>query len=417
MLRERDVDGSGVIGVTDLEGLFTELQIQIDDVHRVCARAKAYKYGNIDYEHLFRWLFGPEGQKDHMLRSAIHAAERELARVESQHGTTRSEHESALQAVAGFQAQVHNLETELMSLRNGYSLASVEVGLISKTQLNEIKQFGRSPPAQIQCLLEATWILIHFNNFRARKAVSFDSARDWPRCQRMLADGGFVRTICELKLWDLDVAPNVPMYIAANYFAEDGIAARDSGASRVRCSSRAKSPAPGVRNSVKLPGRAKVKLEVDAMAHACLPCVALLRWLHAVVFGHIRLTKLQNQRGHLEECLMAAREEELRVEERAVQAQLAVDKARQALADRVREAEDVLAQAQAAEEERKDAGRRRRAADTDTKTPLLDLLKDMRKTDPKFVEAHNAEWKASLDRETEEQLKLALQGGQRIGSI
>jgi len=229
----------------------------------------------------------------------------------------------------------------------------------------------------------------------------------------MLADGGFVQTICDLKLSDLDVAPNVPKYIAANYFAEDGIAARDSRAAFRSRSSQGKSPASGARNSSKSPcpaGRTKVKLEVDAMAHACLPCVALLRWLHAVVFGHIRLTELQNQRGHMEERLMAAREEELRVEERVVKAQVAVDKARHALAGMVREAENLQAQAREAEKEKREAARRRREANTDTKTPLLDLLKDMRQTDPEFVKAHNAEWKASLDRETEEKLKLSLLG-------
>lgn len=347
--------------------------------------------------------------------AALQPLEADLARAEAQHSAALSEHRLVLQTTSELDLQVQVIEVELGSLRDGYLQASSEVGEVSKRELAEIKHFVSRPPEQIRCLLEATWILLNTANFQKTRTVKFDWARDWPRCQRMLADGNFIQRICEFRLPDLDLVPAVPQYIAAHYFAEGApTAAAHSGARRHGSNATAASlvsrPTSRTRSSSSSPGppkRSPVNLAVDEMSYASQPCAALLRWVQALVRGHMRLTELQQQRGALEERLMATREEELRVQERVRGAQAAVDIARQALASRTIELQEM----EQALQEKQEADKRRRDAffNTSVSTPLLDALKEMKKTDPSFVKEHNADWRASLDAKTENEIVDHLQ--------
>lgn len=343
--------------------------------------------------------------------AALQPLEADLARAEAQHSAALSEHQLVLQATSELNLQVQDVEGELGSLRDGYLQASSEVREVSKRELAEIKHFVSRPPKQIRCLLEATWMLLNTANFQKAKAVKFDHAREWPRCQRMLADGNFIQRICELRLSDLDLAPAVPQYIPANYFAEGATTdAAASLGSRPTSRSRKSSSSPGPSK------RSPVNLEVDAMSYASQPCAALLRWVQALVHGHMRLTGLQHQRGALEERLMVTREEELRVQDHVRGAQVAVETARQALASRTRDLQEM----EQALQEKQEADKRRRDAffNTSVSTPILDALKEIRKTDPSFVKEHNAHWRASLDAKTEDEIVEHLQGlSEETGSI
>ncbi|CAE8587237.1 unnamed protein product, partial [Polarella glacialis] len=122
----------------------------------------------------------------------------------------------ASKAAAAPRRRAEELTDALEALAAARCLATEQVGQLAKRQLSEIRQMMRSPPDAVKRTLAAAWLLLNCERFRSSKAASairFDETADWPRCQRMLADEGFVNVVLSFDPRRLDDAPFVPLHV------------------------------------------------------------------------------------------------------------------------------------------------------------------------------------------------------------
>jgi len=121
--------------------------------------------------------------------------------------------EDAAGAASQLKERQDGLRASLAALAAGRLKAAEEVGQLSKQQLAEIKHLAKIPPGMLRRLLLMLWLLLHGDRFRGRQAVQVDECRDWHRCQRMLADDGFVSHILNFDPSVLEQLPKVVAYI------------------------------------------------------------------------------------------------------------------------------------------------------------------------------------------------------------
>lgn len=121
--------------------------------------------------------------------------------------------EEAANASSQHKERLESLHGALTALANGRLAAAEEVRRLTKQQLAEIKHLAKDPPGILRRLLLMLWLILHGERFRGSKAVQVDEFRDWPRCQRMLADEGFVSHILNFDPSSLEHLPKVTAFI------------------------------------------------------------------------------------------------------------------------------------------------------------------------------------------------------------
>merc|ERR1719362_2490250 len=114
-------------------------------------------------------------------------------------------------------SRVQSLQSELAAMASARLAACEQVGHLTKQQLAEIKQMARNPPLVVRRLLVLLWLILHCDRCQDRAAVKINENKDWPRCQRMLADDGFVSRILNFDPDSLGAVPKVLEHVEANF--------------------------------------------------------------------------------------------------------------------------------------------------------------------------------------------------------
>lgn len=180
-----------------------------------------------------------------------------------------------------FREQRDTLLTELDNLAAGRQEAVLQLSGITRQELVEIKQFGRRPPDVIRRTVIASYMLLHCVRFKGR-AVHFNEAEEWWRCQRMLARDDFILEIMRFDGASLDDVPHVAKYIAHNIFGWPD----DEDALRRHVFTAALRPgSPGEQVRVNR-GDERVVLDVKTVDNASRPCGTLMRWIAELMKEH-----------------------------------------------------------------------------------------------------------------------------------
>lgn len=272
-------------------------------------------------------------------------------------------------AVDDLERAAGRLRVALEDLGRARQEASEKVGQLTKRQLSEIKQLSKSPPDVIRRTLAACWLLLNSDRFQGKPAaaVQFDDAKDWHRCQRMLADDSFVSRVVGFDPGVLVATPAVPLYVAASYLGLGPQAAPMSATQSMPSSPPASPSRGGGRRSMLSAGGASAAalgprasqrllpptpLSAEVVARACEPCGALFRWEHELVAEHVERCRLQAELAAFEAELSgaAARREAL---------ERGVGEAEAALA---RALEDAAARERALEQLRREEAEAKKAA-------------------------------------------------------
>eukprot|EP00439_Symbiodinium_sp_Y106_P071690 s50_g12.t4 len=220
-------------------------------------------------------------------------------------------------------AERTELQKALDSLADARLRAAEEVGGLSKKQLAEIRQLLRSPPDPVKRTLAAAWLLLHCHRFKEKpaSAVRFDEKADWPRCQKMLVDEGFVSSALNYDAKQLDEAPAVAAHVATAYL---GLSTGTSSAPAPGASAK-----PALRRSATVP--VKAPLELAAVARASAPCETLLRWVQELVAEHVSRLKLQEALRSAEAKAAEAEAAEAKAEADVAEAEASLGRLREAL--------------------------------------------------------------------------------------
>ncbi|CAE8658780.1 unnamed protein product, partial [Polarella glacialis] len=123
-------------------------------------------------------------------------------------------------------------------------------------------------------------------------AIRFDETADWPRCQRMLADEGFVNVVLSFDPRRLDDAPFVPLHVASQYLGMGSAAQPPAAAGDKGPQTSASERWSSLRKNSNL-ASIKPALDVASVTRASAPCGPLLRWIQELVIEHVERTKLQ----------------------------------------------------------------------------------------------------------------------------
>lgn len=273
----------------------------------------------------------------------------------------------AQKEVAELVPKWQSLQSELAGLSAARIAASEQLGQITKRQLSEIKQMTRSPPDSIRRTLVAAWVLLHSERFKGRTSVPFDEAKDWQRCQKMLADDGFIARILNFDASVFDSVPHVPRHVASHFFGISvtgkGVRVPNAPASSSTTETPPDSNAPqqggspesdvtppqlelqrrhtepARRNASRLDPKV-APLELDAVTRASAPCGALFQWM-------LELVRESVERYRIKEELLAVEPPLQDAEGRSNQLEMDVAGAEEALArarNSIEELERCLAQ-------------------------------------------------------------------------
>eukprot|EP00747_Dinoflagellata_sp_TGD_P117221 gnl/TRDRNA2_/TRDRNA2_172557_c0_seq1.p1 gnl/TRDRNA2_/TRDRNA2_172557_c0~~gnl/TRDRNA2_/TRDRNA2_172557_c0_seq1.p1 ORF type:complete len:527 (+),score=121.19 gnl/TRDRNA2_/TRDRNA2_172557_c0_seq1:174-1754(+) len=308
-------------------------------------------------------------------------------------------------AVGELRPQMDQLRSKISLLGTGRQEATERIGQVTKRQLAEIKQLTRSPPDSIRRTLIALWLLLHADRFQGHPTVRFDEAKDWPRCQRMLADEGFIGRILDFSPELLDTVPHVPRHIASFYFGmsvggneqqrEDAVPSSParctspSGGGLLpsivpttppppRALSRAsttgsspdlhgEAPRRSVSKSSSTPGRGtflvglqgmqhqpKAPLEVEAVSRASQPVGALLSWMLELIVEVMERARLQKELANVDAQLGAAEARRAAAENDAAEVEAALAKKKQLLAEKTQALEKLQQEQLAAQKAMRD---------------------------------------------------------------
>lgn len=264
----------------------------------------------------------------------------ELEALRQQSGDLRQKAEDARQEICEQKRRRVKLFAQKAALGEHRRDASEHVGQLTKRQLSEIKQLTRSPPDSIRRTLVATWILLHCERFKS-KSVQFDESKDWPRCQRMLADDRFISHIMDFDTTSLFDVPHVIKHVACHFLGLLGGTASTPAAPTL-------AGAAGVsliRRRFTTDLVKKAPLDFDSVSYASVPCGALLKWMLSLVYEHVEDERLARELQAVEAALKEAEARLVRLEEEM--AEVEAEMARKAkLQD---EREQALLQAQQAE--------------------------------------------------------------------
>lgn len=241
-----------------------------------------------------------------VLREKLRDLEKELE------GALRPRMRQCNEDATGSRQRCEDLREAISRLGEARAKAAEEVGGLSKRQLAEIRQLLRSPPEAVKRILAACWLLLHCQRFKDKpiSAVRFDEKTDWPRCQRMLVDEGFIASVLSFDSKQLEEVPTVPACVAQNLgFSPPGVAPK------------ARLARPSLRRSATVP--VKPPLDLASVLRASEPCAPLLRWVQELINEH-------NERMKLSAELMDAAAAKAQAESKEAEALLA--RLREALA-------------------------------------------------------------------------------------
>lgn len=237
------------------------------------------------------------------------------------------------------------MKSQLEVLSQNRQEATEQLGSITKRQLAEIKQLIRSPPDLIRRTLVAAFMLLHSERFRGRTTIQFDEQKDWPRCQRMLADEGFIGLILNFDPSVLSEVPHVPRHVASHFFGLGGglggHSGEDSPYSRV--ASKEKDTSPIRRSPTAVFRRSstmaapKPPLDEQTVAHASAPCGALVRWMLELVQEYIQREKLEKDLAGVQSSLVEAEATAAQLEGDVAVEEAALCRARDSAAEQERQ--------------------------------------------------------------------------------
>eukprot|EP00929_Paragymnodinium_shiwhaense_P071667 TRINITY_DN36416_c0_g2_i1.p1 TRINITY_DN36416_c0_g2~~TRINITY_DN36416_c0_g2_i1.p1 ORF type:complete len:595 (+),score=184.41 TRINITY_DN36416_c0_g2_i1:85-1869(+) len=303
--------------------------------------------------------------------SALQGAKAEVLRLEKKlHVELKTSLQEANVLCEGLRKRQDALLAELERLGAARSQALEGIGSISKRQLAEVKQLTRSPPDSVRRTVVALYLLLRCDKFKGPKAVvKFDDNKDWPLCQKALADDSFINKVSGFDIGCLDSSPQVPLHIGTQIFGllsggqtpskpstptgksekTDFLASGELSASRKLEALKAPSPPAlsransAVRSSLNFKKGSslyaaaaqvvgvKKFLDVEAVAYASAPCGALAKWVLEVVREHLARTRLLAELQRLEEELAEAEARKAELELQAAEADEALLRAQTAL--------------------------------------------------------------------------------------
>lgn len=302
------------------------------------------------------------------VEDAVRALQVELAALREQSAALTVQSTAARRDVVDYGRRHSGLVQQRKVIGDRRRDAGDKVGRITKMQLSEIKHLARNPPDAIRRTLIAAWILLHSQRFKGKFDVVFDEAKDWPRCQRMLADEHFIPHILNFDTTALCETPHVLWHVAWHFFGigEKGSSASDEqpcrrandrdgemsiallshenrGSDRTtvftpqspaalnrvvqpgsqpamtwkddspmrRCGSAVALGRASLGNGTNLRRRKtelarKPPLDVDMVSHASQPCGALLLWMLELVREYGEEEKLRRQLHSIEKTLQEA---------------------------------------------------------------------------------------------------------------
>lgn len=276
-------------------------------------------------------------QNTQVLREKLKGLEKELTEV-LQPRMRRCNEEAT-----GRRQRSGDLQEAIEHLGEARAKAAEEVGGLSKRQLSEIRRLLRSPPEPVKRTLAACWLLLHCQRFKDKpSAVRFDEKTDWPRCQRMLVDEGFIASVLSFDSKQLDEVPSVPACVAQSL----GIA--DAGAPKVR---------PALRRSATVPVKPQPPLDIAAVLRASEPCGPLLHWVQALIVEHTERIKLQAELTEAVAARTKAESSEAEAEADLAEAEALLGRLREALASQEAALEQLAAEKMAAEKALRDIRR------------------------------------------------------------
>eukprot|EP00933_Yihiella_yeosuensis_P045073 TRINITY_DN40381_c0_g1_i1.p1 TRINITY_DN40381_c0_g1~~TRINITY_DN40381_c0_g1_i1.p1 ORF type:complete len:626 (-),score=146.28 TRINITY_DN40381_c0_g1_i1:8-1843(-) len=242
--------------------------------------------------------------------------------------TLRPRLREATSAATSARSRVVELNKALEALAEARRQAAEQLGTLTKRQLSEIRQLLRSPPEAVKRTLAAVWLILNSGRFRGKpaSAVRFDDNADWPRCQRMLADEGFVASILSFDPACLDEVPTIPQHVASVYLGLGSVQPETKSPSSIvlgRSSLR--------RSSTGVP---KQPLDPASVTRASEPCGSLLRWVQELVIEHVERTKVQAQLVVAERDLKTAEASEGEAECDVAETEASLSNAKRTLAER-----------------------------------------------------------------------------------
>lgn len=272
-----------------------------------------------------------------VLREKLEDLEKELE------GTLRPRLRQCNEGATGSRRRCEDLREAITRLGEARAKAAEEVGGLSKRQLAEIRQLLRSPPEAVKRILAACWLLLHCQRFKDKpiSAVRFDEKTDWPRCQRMLVDEGFIASVLSFDSKQLEEVPNVPACVAQNLgFSPPGVAPKAR---------------PSLRRSATVP--VKPPLDLASVLRASEPCAPLLRWVQELINEHNERMKLSAELTDATAAKAQAESKEAEAEADLAEAEALLARLREALATQEAMLEKLEAEKGAAEKALQDIRR------------------------------------------------------------
>jgi len=281
-------------------------------------------------------------------------------------GTLRPKMRQCNEDATSSRQRCEDLHEAISRLGEARAKAAQEVGGLSKRQLAEIRQLLRSPPDPVKRVLAACWLLLHCQRFKDKpsSAVRFDEKADWPRCQRMLVDEGFIASVLFYDSKQLEEVPSVPACVAQNL----GFSPPSPGV--------APKARPSLRRSATVP--VKQPLDETSVLRASEPCVPLLTWVQELIKEHNERIKLSAELTQANATKAQAESEEAEAEADLAEAEALLARLREALATQETMLEQLTADKNAAEKALQDI---RRLDSLGTPAPVKSPKK-AKKTEP-----------------------------------
>eukprot|EP00434_Breviolum_minutum_P021776 symbB.v1.2.019221.t1/scaffold1565.1/size111341/8 len=175
-------------------------------------------------------------------------------------------------------------------------------------------------------------------------AVRFDEKADWPRCQRMLVDEGFIASVLFYDSKQLEEVPSVPACVAQNL----GFSPPSPGV--------APKARPSLRRSATVPVN-RPPLDETSVLRASEPCVPLLTWVQELIKEHNERIKLSAELTQANATKAQAESEEAEAEADLAEAEALLARLREALATQETMLEQLTADKNAAEKALQDIKR------------------------------------------------------------
>jgi len=139
--------------------------------------------------------------------------------------------------------------------------------------LAEIKRLMRCPPELVKRTLGAAWILLNCSRFQERR-VRFDENKDWPRCQKMISEHGFINRVLDFTPDHLEEVPQVVEFLKAHFLGKG-----DDGENELL-------PPPSLARTGSVRAELRPSLNETIVSRTSQPCGTLVRWMVTLIHEH-----------------------------------------------------------------------------------------------------------------------------------